>query len=102
MEYSCSCSLCCACLIAHYGNEQVGDAGCAHFAKRGELVTIDSIEQQDAAPEPLALVNRLERPCCIDMLRMHHRLQIARLEFFHAAVEHDSATVDEHHIGEDV
>ena len=35
-------SLCLAVrLIAHHGNEQVGDAGRAHVAKRGELLTID-------------------------------------------------------------
>src|SRR5437868_9917424 len=33
---------------------------------------------------------------------MHRQLHIARLEFFHAAVEYDVATVDEHQIGEDV
>src|SRR3989442_15359521 len=102
MEYSCSCSLCRAGLNAHHGNEQVGDTGRAHFAKCGELVTIDTIEQQNAAAEHLALVNRLERPCRGNMLRMHHHFQIARLEFFHGAIEHDAATVDEHDIGEDV
>ena len=72
-------------LIAQHGNEQVGDARRAHVAKRGELLAIDAIEQQDAAAEHLALVNRLERPCCGDLLGMHHHFQIARLEFFHAA-----------------
>ena len=28
-------------LIAHHGNEQVGDAGRAHVAERGELLAID-------------------------------------------------------------
>src|SRR2546421_10378276 len=60
------------------------------------------IEQQDAASEHLALVHRLERPCYGDMLGIHHHFQIARLEFFHAAIEHDVAAVDEHHIGENV
>ena len=36
------------------------------------------------------------------MLGMHHHFHIARLEFFHAALEHDAAVVDEHEIGEDV
>ena len=42
------------------------------------------IEQQDAAAEHLALVNRPERPCCGDMLGMHDHFQIAagRREFF--------------------
>ena len=43
--------LCLVGLIAHHGNEQVGDAERAHLAKRGELVTIDMIEQQDAQPK---------------------------------------------------
>ena len=29
-------------MIAHHGNEQVGDAGRAHIAKRGELLAIDA------------------------------------------------------------
>ena len=33
---------------------------------------------------------------------MHHHFQIARLDLFHAAVEHDPAAVDEHHVGEHV
>jgi hypothetical protein len=45
--------------IPHHGNEQVGDAGRAHVAKCGDVLTIDAIEQQDAATEQLALVNRL-------------------------------------------
>src|SRR5881628_2433319 len=102
MEYSCSCSLCRARPISHHGNEQVGDAGRAHVAQCGELVTIDTIEQQDAAAEHLALVHRLERPCCGDMLGMHHHFQIARLELFHAAIEDDPTMVDEHEIGKDV
>src|SRR5438105_12469074 len=102
MEYSCSCSLCRAGLNAHHGNEQVGDTGRAHFAKCRELVTIDTIEQQNAAAEHLALVYRLERTCRGDMLGMHHHFRIARLEFFHAAIKDDAAAVDEHHIGEDV
>ena len=36
------------------------------------------------------------------MLGIHHQFRIPRLEFFHAAIEHDAAVVDEHHIGEDV
>src|SRR5882672_4013501 len=102
MEYSSGRSLCLAGLIAHHGNEQVGNAGRAHVAKRGELLTIDSIEQQDAATEHLALVHRLEPPCRGYLLGMHHHFQIARLQLFHAAIEYDAAAVDEHDIREDV
>src|SRR6266702_953841 len=102
MEYSSSPSLGRAALIAEYGNKQVGDARRSHVAKRGELLAVDAIEQQDAAPEHLALVNRLERPRCGDLLRIHHHFQITRLEFLHAAIEYDAAAVDEHDIGQDV
>ena len=60
------------------------------------------IEKQDAAAEHLALVYRPERPCRGDMLGMHRHFHIARLEFFHAAIEYDAPAVDEHEIGEDV
>src|SRR5438445_5199278 len=102
MEYSFRRSLRQAGLIAHHGNEQVGDARRAHFAQIGELFAFDTIEQQDAAPEYLALVHWPERPRCSDLRGIHGYFRIPRLEFFHAAVEHDPATVDEHHIGEDV
>src|SRR6267143_6621230 len=99
MEYSSGRSLCLAGLMAHHGNEQVGDAGRAHVAKRGELLTIDSIEQQDVAAEHLALVHRLERPCRGCPLRMHHHFQVARLHLFHAAIEYDAAAKGEYDSG---
>src|SRR4029077_6212910 len=102
MEYSFSRSLRLAGLIAHHGNEQIGDAGRTHFAQIGELFAIYTFEEQDTAPEHLALVHWTERPRCSDLRGIHRHFRIARLEFFHAAVEHDPATVDEHHIGEDV
>src|SRR6266849_7194367 len=102
MEYSSSPSLDRAALIAEHGNKQVGDARRSHVAKRGELLAFDTIEQQDAAPEHLAFVNRLQGPCCGDLLGIHHHFQIARLEFFHAAIEYDATAVNEHDIGEDV
>src|SRR6202166_2124468 len=102
MEYSSSPSLGRAALIAEHGNKQVGDARRSHVAKRGELLAFDTIEQQDAAPEHLAFVNRLQRPCCGDLLGIHHHFQIARLEFFHAAIEYDAAAVNEYDIGQDV
>ena len=43
------------------GNKQVGDARCSHVAKLGQLLP-STIEQQDAAAERLAFVDRLERP----------------------------------------
>src|SRR5258708_28212720 len=37
-----------------------------------------------------------------DLLGIHHDFQIARLEFFHAAIEYDAAPIDKHEIREDV
>src|SRR4029079_4746749 len=90
IAYSYGHSLWHAGLIAHDGNEQVGDVGGAHLAERGKLPPIGTIEQQDAAAEHLALVHRLERPRGGHVLGVHHHLQVARLEFFHAAIEHDA------------
>src|SRR5437879_10382847 len=102
MEYSSSPSLGRAAFIAEHGNKQVGDARRSHVAKRGELLAFDTIEQQDAAPEHLAFVNRPERPCCAELFGMHHQFRIAQFEFFHAAIEYDAAAVNEHDIGQDV
>src|ERR1700730_2247047 len=102
MEYSSSPSLGCAALIAEYGNKQVGDARPSHFAERGEFLAFDTIEQQDAAPENLAFVNRLHRPCGSELFGLHHHFQLARLEFVHTAIEYDAAAVNKHDIGQDV
>src|SRR5882724_6632281 len=102
MEYSSSRSLGHAALIAEHGYKQVGDARGSHVSKRGELLAFDTIEQQDAPPEHLALVNRLQHPCCGDLLGIHHHIQKPALEFPHASIEYDSAVVDEHDIGQDV
>src|SRR5260221_12903834 len=102
MEYSSSPSLGRAALIAEHGYKQVGDAWRSHVAKRGELLAFDTIEQQDAAPEHLAFVDRLQHPCRADLLGIHQHCQIARLEFLHAAIEYDAAAVNEHDIGQDV
>ena len=76
--------------------------GCAPRQARRVADDHTTIEQQDAAAEHLALVDRLERPCRRDLLGMHHHFHVARLQFFHAAIEYDAAAIDEHHIGEDV
>src|SRR5260370_4858101 len=102
MEYSSSPSLGRAALIAEHGNKQVRDARRSYVAKRGELLAFDMIEQQDAAPEHLAFVNRLQRPCCAELFGMHHQFPIARFEFLHATIEYDAAAVNEHDIGQDV
>src|SRR4029077_16415857 len=80
MECSSSPSLGRAALIAEHGNKQVGDARRSHVAKRGELLAFDTIEQQDAAPEHLAFVNRLQRPSREDLLRVRHHFPTARVE----------------------
>src|ERR1700758_4442938 len=89
-------------LIAYDGNEQVGDGGCAHFAKGGQLVAINAIEQENALTEYLGFVNWHERACRGELVGMNHHFRVARLEFFHAAIHYDAATIDEHDVGEHV
>ena len=36
------------------------------------------------------------------MVRVHHHFHVARLEFLHAAFEHDAAVINEHEIGQDI
>jgi hypothetical protein len=91
-----------ASLIANHSDEQIGDAGRAHLAERGELLTIDSVVQQDAAIEHLTLVDRPERACSGDLFGTYHYFQVVRLHLFHAAIEYDAAAIKEHDIGEDV
>ena len=66
----------------------------------GTTVALDGIEQQDAPSEHLALLDRLQRPRRGDLLGMHRHLQVARFQFFHAAIEHDAPAADEHDVGE--
>jgi hypothetical protein len=61
--------------LSDHSNEQVGYAWPAHFAERGELVTIDMIEQQDAASRDTA----------------HGRQRIAFFEY--AAENHGDDTI---------
>ncbi len=92
----------CGGVIAHDGYEQVGNTGPAHFAIHSELVAVYMVEQQNAATKHGALVNRLQGARCGDMLGIHHHFHVARVEFFHAALEHDPAAIDEHEIGKDI
>src|SRR4029077_5301183 len=101
MEDSSGRSVSRAALLAEHGSKQVGHAWRAYVAKRGELLALDTIEQQDAAPEQLALVHRLSRAWCGGLLGIHHDFQIARLAFFHGAIEYYAAAIDKHQIGED-
>src|SRR6202000_277708 len=89
-------------LFAHHSDEEVGDAGGTDIAKVGELLTIHTIEEQDAAAEDLALVNRLELPRRCGGLGIHHHFHIARFELFGAAAEYDATAIHEHDIGENV
>src|SRR4029077_16676373 len=87
---------------AHYGNKQIGNARAAHLAHRFELVAVNAIEQQHAAPENWPLVHRFEGACDGEVLGIHHHFEVTRVEFFHAALEHDPATVDEHQVRQNV
>src|SRR6266481_550363 len=89
-------------LMIHYRDEQVGDARRAHVAQRGELVTINMIEQKNASTEYLPLGHGLERSRTRDVIGVHHHFDITRLEFFHCALENDAAVIDENEIGQDV
>src|ERR1700745_1504132 len=86
----------------HHGHEQVGNARTAHLAERRELLTIDTVEEQDAASKYLSFVNGFERARRGHVLRVDHYFHIARLELLHAAMEHNPATMEEHEIGEHV
>src|SRR5947209_7885849 len=105
-SYSRGCSVRACALVADYGNEQVRDAGCPHLSDGSELLTIHGkafcVEQQDAATECLTFMQWLERACGSELVRMHDQFDVARLDFFHAAVEYDPAAVDKHDIGENV
>src|SRR5271166_6285876 len=102
MEYSSSRSLCRSRLISHQRHKHVRNPGPAHLAKRGQLLTVDTIKQKDRATEQLALMNWPERPSRGEMVGIHHQFQIPRFQFLHAAIENDATTVDEHEVGEDV
>src|ERR1051325_10146469 len=86
------------CRVTHHCDEQVRDAWPADIAHRRELATIDAVEQHHAAAKHLALMNRLERSRTIDMIGMQHHFDIARIELFHAALEHDAPVIDEHEV----
>src|SRR5207237_1434880 len=87
-RYSLGHSLCLAGVIApDDGDEQIGDAGRAHLAEYSESLTLDVLEQQDAAAQPLPLLYRLERPRCRELVGIHPHFPVACLHFFHAAVE---------------
>src|SRR4029077_3467299 len=87
---------------AHYGNKQIGDARAAYLAQRFELAPVNAIEQQHAAPENRPLVHRFESACGGEVLGIHHHFEVTRVEFFHAALEHDPAPVDEHQVRQNI
>src|SRR5579862_4528126 len=86
----------------HDGDEHVGDAGRAYFAEWGQLVAIGPIEQKDRSTECLTLVHWFHSASGGKLVGIHGHFEVARGELFHGATEHNSASVDEHEIGEDV
>src|SRR5512133_891990 len=86
----------------HHGDEQIGNARTAHLAQCFELVAANAIEQQHAAPENCPLVQWIECARRSELLGVHHHFEVTRVEFFHAALEHDPATVDEHEVRQNV
>src|SRR5438477_7698596 len=87
---------------AHHGDKQIGNARAAYLAERSELVAADAIKQQNASTENGPLVHRLQGACGGEVLRIHHHFEVTRIEFFHAALEHDAATVDENQVREHI
>ena len=87
-------------LTGQDGNEQVGDTGRAKFAETGKLLTIGvaglRVKGQNAAAQALAFMNRPECARGIGLLRLRNQFHESRFELFHAATEHDAATLDEH------
>src|SRR5262249_32245674 len=83
-------------------DKQIGNARTADVAERCNSVAINAIKQQHAAPEDRSLVHWLERARSSELLGIDHYFDVTRIEFFHAAFEHNAATVDEHEIGKDV
>src|ERR1043166_136502 len=86
----------------HHSDKQIGDTRTAHLAQRFELVPVNAIKQQNASAEYRAFVHRFEGARASEMLGIHHDLNVPRVEFFHAALEHDPATVDEHEVRQNV
>src|SRR5262249_25407169 len=80
---SIECSLCCslpsARLPAHHRNEQVGNTRCAYLAPLLKLLLFCALEQQDGAAENLALMDRLERERRVEIIPLHHHLEVTRL-----------------------
>src|ERR1700757_2687090 len=112
MAYSFSCAylMCLRCRSpstagqrqTHHGDEQIGDARTAHLAKCFELIAINAIKQQNASTENRAFLHRFESTCGSEVFGIHHHFNIPRVEFFHAALEDDPATVDEHEVRQNV
>src|SRR5262249_23926263 len=86
----------------HHGDEQSGDARSAYLAQSFEVIPVNAIEQQNAATDNRPFVHRFEGACCGEVLGIHHHFEVTRVEFFHAALEHDPAAVDEHQVGQNV
>src|SRR5436190_23347085 len=86
----------------HHGDEQIGNARAAHLTQCFELVAVNVIEQQHASPENRTFVHRFEGACGSEVLGIHHHFEVTRVEFFHAALEYDPATVDKHEVRQNV
>src|ERR1700751_452070 len=86
----------------HYCNENIGDARSAYLAQRCQLIAVNAIEQQHAATENRTFMHRFECASSGEVLRIYHHLNVTCFEFFHAALQHDSAAVDKHQIGQNI
>src|SRR5262249_41169419 len=89
-------------LIADNSNEQVGNRRCTHFPKLHKSTSFDTIEHQHRASEYLPFIHWFQCSRRRDLIGSDSHFQITRLELFHAATEHDSPTVNEHQVRQDV
>ena len=68
----------------------------------GQAAAVGAVEEEDGAPQRLALVHRPQRPRRGQVGGARHHLGEARLELVHPALQHDAAAVQDHQVGEDV
>jgi hypothetical protein len=87
-----------AVLVADNRDKQIGDSRRPYVAECRELLPVNAIKQENAAPEYLPLMDRLEGAGRRNLFRTHHYFQVSRFQFFHAAIEDDAATIDEHQV----
>src|SRR6187551_3462463 len=80
--------------FSHDRDEHVGNARASRFPKACDLFAIRVFEEEHGASKNRALINRLERTSRVELLRVHHHFEVARLEILHAALQDDLPVID--------